>query len=253
MIRRHLTVVAVTAAALLGSATAALAHASLQEELVPAGTEQPLTMRVPDERDAADTTRVDIRAPTEFTVLDCEQPEGWTCTVDEASLDGTVVVYERDGSGAGEVDHRFTVTTPTELGTYVFPTIQTYDDGEEVGWIQTEMEAERPAPTLEVGESSGEVIAASPAPTAHEEPATTEPESAESPAAVETAPETADSADTATPDAADAAETAEAADAADAAEPEEGDGGGAVLPILLIGGAAVAAVAAALGLRSRRG
>jgi hypothetical protein len=238
MIRRHLTVVAVTAAALLGSATAALAHASLQEELVPAGTEQTLTMRVPDERDAADTARVDIRVPTEFTVLDCEPPEGWTCTVDEASLDGTVVVYERGESGAGEVGHRFMVTTPTEVGTYVFPTIQTYDDGEEVGWIQTETGAERPAPTLEVGESSGEVVDASPAPTAHEDPATTEPDTRESPEAVETPTETTDTA---------------APDAADAAEPEDGVGGGAVLPILLIGGASVAAVAIALGLRSRRG
>ncbi len=139
----------------------ALAHASFDVRQVPAGSTQDLELRVPLERDA-DNDLVEVLVPGGFAVTACAGAAGWTCDQADTADGDTVVTLRRGADGAGDTERfALTVDVPTVEGVYAFPTIQTYDDGEEASWIG-EDGSDQPAPRIQVGdetapvESSGE-------------------------------------------------------------------------------------------------
>jgi hypothetical protein len=110
-----------------------------------------LTLFVEDERDAATyNAKVAIRLPEGWTGVACESKPTWTCAIAVESQ--RVVIRFTKGEGAAPAeDETFNLTlhSGTNLGTATFPVLQTYNTGEEVGWIG-DPGLDNEAPTLEV-------------------------------------------------------------------------------------------------------
>lgn len=162
---------------------AAWAHVTIDPGEAPkGGTDQEITLRVPNEDDSASTVKVDVKIPTDHPMLgiDVQTQPGWTFEVKTTKLakpvttdDGTITeaVSEITWSGGpippgGYGDFRFIVgQLPDDTDQLEFKTIQTYDDGKEVAWIQDpapegQPEPERPAPVLQlVAEPGGSTTA----------------------------------------------------------------------------------------------
>jgi uncharacterized protein YcnI len=176
-------------------APVAAAHVTLNPREWEAGGFAKFDVRVPNERDNADTTRVTVQFPEGVISASFEDVPGWRRTVKMAQLDepieeeGEPPVTERIDTvtwTGGRIEpgefQEFPVSfqVPEEdPGTMLsFPSIQRYSNGETVRWIGPE-EADEPAPTVEVLEAPPEEgAAAEPAPTETAAPA--QPASAES-------------------------------------------------------------------------
>jgi uncharacterized protein len=143
---------------------AASAHVTLQPESAPAGGFERLDVRVPNESDKADTTKIEVEMPDGFIFLSTEPVPGWSSEVKMERLDEPVeafgeeyteqvasVTFEADGAGIGPgefQDFGLSVGLPDAPGeTLEFPAIQTYSDGEVARWIGPE-DADEPAPTV---------------------------------------------------------------------------------------------------------
>ncbi len=154
------------ALAALAVPAAAQAHVTLQPEQVAAGGFERLDVRVPNESENANTTKVEVQIPDGFIFLSTEPVTGWTSEVKMEKLDKPVeafgeeyteqvdtVTFEADGPGLapGEFqDFGLSVGLPDAAGeTLTFPSLQTYSDGEVVRWVGPE-DAEEPAPTVEL-------------------------------------------------------------------------------------------------------
>jgi uncharacterized protein YcnI len=75
MIRRVLLVTAVLVAV---GAPAASAHVTIQPSQAPTGAFTVLNVRVPNERDDAATTKVDVQLPDGFAFVSYQRLPGWT-------------------------------------------------------------------------------------------------------------------------------------------------------------------------------
>jgi uncharacterized protein YcnI len=135
-------------------------------------------VRVPNERDDADTTRVTVRLPENVVSASFQPVEGWRRTVEMEQLDepieeeGEEPITERlatvTWSGGrirpGEFQEfgvSFQVPEDAVGRSLAFPAIQRYSDGEVVRWIGAE-DADEPAPQIEVlaaAEEEGEAAA----------------------------------------------------------------------------------------------
>jgi uncharacterized protein YcnI len=165
---------AATAAALLALAPAASAHVTLQPEEVPAGGFTRFDVRVPNERDDADTTKVDVRFPPGFLSVSHEPVPGWDVNVTMRKLDRPVeqfgervteevgrVTFTGDGQTGvirpGEFqDFGLSVGVPDKPGsTLRFPSLQTYTGGEVVRWIGP-ADSEEPAPEVRLTAAEAE-------------------------------------------------------------------------------------------------
>src|SRR5262245_59058049 len=82
--RKSLT--AAIAAATLAAPAAAQAHVTLQPSEAPAGGFTRLDVRVPNERDDAATTKVQLQLPDGFAFASYEPTPGWTVKVQKAKL-----------------------------------------------------------------------------------------------------------------------------------------------------------------------
>lgn len=157
----------VAALALAAPATAG-AHVTLQPEEAAVGDFTVLDVRVPNERDDAATTKVEVQLPPGFVFASYQAVPGWSVQVKSQKLakpkqtdDGPVtsevreMTWTADGSGIGPgqfQDFPISVQIPGEAGdTLTFKALQTYDDGEVVRWIG-EPDSEDPAPQVTVTE-----------------------------------------------------------------------------------------------------
>ena len=169
-------------AALLGPAPVAAAHVTINPPEWEAEGFARFAVRVPNERDGADTTKVTMQFPDQVLSASFQPVEGWRRTVKMASLDepleieGERVTEKIDTvtwSGGrirpGEFqEFGISFQVPDEPGTdLAFPAVQTYSNGEVVRWIGPE-DADEPAPRVTVLEAPPEEGAA-----AEEEPAAT--------------------------------------------------------------------------------
>lgn len=160
---RTAALVAVAAAVLPAAASA---HVTLQPEQVPAGGFTRLDVRVPNERDNASTTKVEVKFPAGFIFVSHEPEAGWDAEVEMAKLDEPVEVFgERHneqvdtvtftargkGIGPGQFrDFGLSVGLPDRPGTALtFRSLQTYSSGEVVRWIGAP-DADEPAPRVEL-------------------------------------------------------------------------------------------------------
>ncbi|WP_116949409.1 YcnI family copper-binding membrane protein [Jiangella endophytica] len=157
----------------------ASAHVTIRPDVDTAGSYSKITVRVPNESDTAGTVqvRLDLPADTPIPSVRVQPHAGWTAeltttrfpepvqvgdrTLEEAV---TAVTWTADPGvriGPGEFDEfAISVGPLPEAGTYFLPATQTYDDGEVVAWaeetVEGQEEPERPAPSLEVVEATGE-------------------------------------------------------------------------------------------------
>jgi len=173
-----------SAALVLGGAAAALAHVGVSSTSSTPGERATLTFRVPTESDSASTVGLDIHLPedTPFASVRVKPVAGWTVELVETDLPEpltdahgntvtsavTEIVWTATDGGLGPDQYgefEVSVSPLPDAGTLYFPTVQTYSDGAEVGWVQQTEEGadepEHPAPSLAVGQASDGELAAS--------------------------------------------------------------------------------------------
>ncbi|HEU4393756.1 MAG TPA: YcnI family protein [Solirubrobacterales bacterium] len=159
---------ALAAVLVLAVPAGASAHVTLQPEEATAGDFTVLDVRVPNERDDAATTKVDVQLPTGFAFASHQAVPGWSVEVKMRKL--AKPVQTDDGPIASEVrgmtwtatsdkagiqpgqfqDFPISVQVPGKAGdTLTFKAIQTYDNGEVVRWIGAP-ESKEPAPQVAV-------------------------------------------------------------------------------------------------------
>jgi uncharacterized protein YcnI len=179
-----------TTIATLALAASAQAHVTLQPNTAVAGAYTRLDVRVPNERDNASTTKVDLQLPPGFAAASFEPVPGWSVKITKSKLakpimtdDGEItegvsrITWTADGKDAAIPPEAFqdfglSVQIPGKAGdTLTFKALQTYSNGEIVRWIGAK-DSDTPAPTVAVtaaastGETSAPAATATPAATA---------------------------------------------------------------------------------------
>ena len=180
---------AVAAVALVAAAPAAGAHVTVQPGEATQGGYTVVNVRVPNERDDSGTTSVEFNLPEETPIRSVRVTPvpGWEYEVETRELDEpmeagegepvTEVVSTITWSG-GVINPGEFVEFPISLGPLpedvdqlMFPSIQTYESGEVVRWIEPPgedgEEVEHPAPVLNLLPAEEEAAA----PAAEEEAA----------------------------------------------------------------------------------
>ncbi|WP_225824171.1 YcnI family protein [Streptomyces naphthomycinicus] len=165
---------AVAGTAVLALSAPAFAHVSVQPEGTAAkGGYAVVDFKVPNERDNASTTRIEVSLPADHPIASVmPQPvPGWKAVVTKSKLDKPLtmhgekideavskVTWTADGKG---IEPGYFQKFPLSLGALpentdelVFKAIQTYDNKEVVRWIEVPQEGqdepENPAPVLEL-------------------------------------------------------------------------------------------------------
>jgi periplasmic copper chaperone A len=156
------------AAALLLAPAAAHAHVLVVPDRAPQGAETRLDIRVPNERDDATTTKLDVQLPPGFTEALVQPVPGWNAKITHLKLNPPV--QSDDGpitQGVGRItwtantktdgipiggfqDFGLEVLIPGKTGsTLTFKALQTYSNDTVVRWIGAK-DSDTPAPTLAV-------------------------------------------------------------------------------------------------------
>ncbi|GAA2209124.1 YcnI family protein [Nonomuraea monospora] len=169
--RRATVVLAATTALTAGLALPALAHVTIQPGTAEQGGFTKVAFRVPNERDNASTTKIEVSFPTDHPLafVSVKPVPGWKVKVTESKLPTPVkteygdleeavtkVVWEGGKINPGEFQE-FEVSMgqlPEDVDSLMFPTKQTYSGGEVVDWSEAPKadgtEAEHPAPVLKL-------------------------------------------------------------------------------------------------------
>ncbi|MFF0588752.1 YcnI family protein [Streptomyces sp. NPDC003781] len=165
---------AVSGIAVLALSAPAFAHVSVQPEGTAAkGGYAVVDFKVPNERDNASTTKLEVNFPTDHPLASVmPQPvPGWKAEVTKSKLDKpleshgkqltevvTKVTWTADGKGVEPgYFQKFPVSIgalPEDADQLVFKAIQTYSNKEVVRWIEVPQEGqeepETPAPVLQL-------------------------------------------------------------------------------------------------------
>jgi len=171
---------AVAGVTVLAVSSPALAHVSVQPEGEAAkGGYAVVGFKVPNERDNASTTKLEVTFPTDHPLASVmPQPvEGWDVEVTTSKLDKPLemhgkkineavskVTWTAKGDG---IEPGFYQKFPVSVGTLpedadelVFKALQTYSNEEVVRWIEVPQEGqeepEHPAPVLALSAASGD-------------------------------------------------------------------------------------------------
>jgi uncharacterized protein YcnI len=169
--KRILLVALAAGAALVLPATSAFAHVTVNPREAAGGGYAKLAFRVPNERDDAGTTKLEVNFPADhpFASVSVRPKEGWTYTLEETTLATPVKIHDDEISKAaskitwtggtvkpGEFEE-FEVSVgplPDDVDFLTFKALQTYSSGEVVRWIEEAApggaEVERPAPVLKL-------------------------------------------------------------------------------------------------------
>jgi periplasmic copper chaperone A len=179
----RLSVIALVAVGITGVAAPALAHVTVNPREAEKGGFSELVFRAPNERDNADTTKVQVFFPADHPIafVSVRPTAGWQTQVARKKLakpiesdDGKVTEAVSSITWTGHLNpgeyQDFGVSVgplPDDTDQLVFKALQTYSNGEVVRWIQLPSgseEPEHPAPILTLTDpASGD--AADPAPT----------------------------------------------------------------------------------------
>jgi uncharacterized protein len=175
-------ILATVVAAVLAPAPPAGAHVTLQPPEAPAGGFTRLDVRVPNEQDNANTTKVEVQLPPGFLSVSYEPVPGWDVELTMRKLDKPV---EQFGEQVTEEVGRITFTGEGKTGVIrpgqfqdfglslgvpdrrpgtmlTFKALQTYSNGEVVRWIGPP-DSEEPAPQVELTAAEEEEAAEQPA------------------------------------------------------------------------------------------
>jgi uncharacterized protein YcnI len=169
--KKWLTGIAVSALASVFIAGPALAHVTIQPNEAIASSFSRFVVRVPNERDNASTTKVQVQFPP-LAFVGFEDAPGWNRDVKMKKLDEPIEAFGEQLNEAvgtvtwsgGEIqpgefaEFGFSAAMPEGEQDLVFKAIQTYSNGEVVRWTGPE-DAETPAPhlnTVELGDIAEE-------------------------------------------------------------------------------------------------
>jgi uncharacterized protein YcnI len=172
---------AVTAGALaltVGLAIPALAHVTIDPGTAEKGGWSKIAFRVPNERDDASTTKLEVQFPTDHPLpfVSVKPVPGWTAKLTQGKLPQPVVSDDGDKVtesvlkitwSGGKIEpgqfQEFEVSVgplPKDVDQLTFPTVQTYSSGEKVTWADPPKadgsEAEHPVPTLKLVAATGD-------------------------------------------------------------------------------------------------
>ncbi|MGW1377838.1 YcnI family copper-binding membrane protein [Streptomyces sp. NPDC002446] len=157
----------------------AFAHVSVQPGEAPKGGYAVVNFKVPNERDDANTVKLEVTLPTDHPLASAmPQPvPGWTVKVTKSKLAKPI---EMHGEKINEAPSKITWTAddkgietgqfqqfpvsvgqlPEDADQLVFKALQTYDDKEVVRWIEPTKdgaaEPENPAPVLKLTAAEGD-------------------------------------------------------------------------------------------------
>jgi uncharacterized protein YcnI len=171
-VKNKLVIVAAGVIASLAIAGPAWAHVTVQPSEGIADSFSAFVVRVPNERDNASTTKIQLQFPT-LTSVSFQDVAGWTRQIKMKKLDEPIEVF---GEPVTEVvgtvtwsggtiepgefaEFPFSAHLPAEETDLEFPAIQTYSNGEVVRWIGP-ADADEPAAhvgVLELGELGADV------------------------------------------------------------------------------------------------
>ncbi|NUR70723.1 MAG: YcnI family protein [Hamadaea sp.] len=173
LFKRALVTLAVATAVVAVSASAASAHVTVNPSQAVQGGYAKLTFRVPNEKDSATTTKLEVVLPVEQPIghISVKPVPGWTVATEKSKLPAPVK------TGESEITEAVTKITWTATGDaaikpgqfqefdvsagplpqadqIVFKALQTYSDGDVVRWIEVPQdgrpEPDRPAPVLKL-------------------------------------------------------------------------------------------------------
>ncbi|WP_169988376.1 YcnI family protein [Microbispora sp. H10836] len=171
-VRRAAAVTAGALALTLGLAVPALAHVTVNPGTAVQGGWTKIAFRVPNERDNASTTKVEVEFPTDHPLpfVSVRPVPGWDVKLTRGKLPKPVVsdagdtitesVLKITWSG-GKIEsgqfQEFEASVgplPKNVDALTFPTVQTYSGGEKVKWADAPKadgsEPEHPAPVLKL-------------------------------------------------------------------------------------------------------
>ncbi|WP_405711239.1 YcnI family protein [Streptomyces xanthophaeus] len=161
---------------LLFSGTA-FAHVSVQPGDATKGGYATINFKVPNERDNASTTQLEVNFPIDqpLTSVMPQDVPGWTVTVEKSKLDKPLTVHGKQINEAvtkvtwsgGKIEpgkfQQFPLSVgklPENADQMVFKSLQTYDNGEVVRWIEEAKEGaaepQNPAPVLKLTAAKGD-------------------------------------------------------------------------------------------------
>jgi periplasmic copper chaperone A len=178
-IRRGLGALGAAGVLVAVAAAPVAAHVTVSSPDAAPGGYGKLVFRVPNESDAASTTKLQVTLPedTPFAHVSPKPLPGWDVEVDEVKLPEPVEVNgatlthaarmvtwtaQGEGIAVGMFDEFELVVgaIPEDATTLTFPAVQTYSDGEVVRWDQPTPESgeepEYPAPVLDLAASASE-------------------------------------------------------------------------------------------------
>ncbi|MBV2152694.1 YcnI family protein [Kitasatospora sp. SUK 42] len=192
---RRIAAVALTAAAsVVALAGPAFAHVTVNPGSAAQGGYTAVDFRVPNESDTASTVKLEVNLPLDHPLASVRTLPlpGWTAAVEKSKLDKPLKVH---GSDVTEAVSKITWTAdagtkiapgqfqefrvslgplPADADTMVFKTLQTYDNGDVVRWIDEspagQPEPAHPAPVLaltKAADGDGHGVTASPSADAH--------------------------------------------------------------------------------------
>ena len=167
-------------------AAPAAAHVTVTPREATQGGYTKLTFRVPNEKDNASTTKLEVALPTDapFASVSVKPAAGWKIVVTKSKLDKPVKAHDEEITEAVSritwiADSANTAVKPGQFAEFdisvgplpekdslVFKALQTYSDGDVVRWIDEasgSSEPEHPAPVLKLTKASA---------TGHTEPTT---------------------------------------------------------------------------------
>ncbi|MES5819135.1 YcnI family protein [Streptomyces sp. RG80] len=169
---------AIAATAVVVLSSPAFAHVTVQPEGSAAkGGYAVIDFKVPNERDNASTTKLEVNFPTDHPLASAmpEPMSGWDIKVTKSTLAKPIelhgkkiseavskITWTADGKGIQPgFFEKFPVsvgTLPEDTDELTFKAIQTYSNKEVVRWIEVEQEGqeepENPAPVLELSAAS---------------------------------------------------------------------------------------------------
>ncbi|RBQ18860.1 hypothetical protein DP939_16785 [Spongiactinospora rosea] len=185
VLRRAAALAAATTALTVGLAVPALAHVTVNPGSAEQGGFTKVAFRVPNERDDAATTKVEVHLPINHPLpfVSVRPVGGWKVDVHESKLAKPVTTEHGEITEAvtkitwsgGKIEagqfQEFEVSMgfmPKDTDRLIFPATQTYSSGEVVEWDDEPKadgsEPERPAPVLKLVPAAAEgAPAASPA------------------------------------------------------------------------------------------
>lgn len=172
---KKLSMGACAAAVIVMSAVPAFAHVTVQPSEAKADSFSRFVVRVPNERDDAATTKIEVQLPP-LAFVSFEDKDGWKRDVETGEFaepidafgqeitEGVLKVTWSGGAiDAGEfAEFGFSAKMPAEETSLEFKAIQTYDSGEVVEWTGAE-DSESPAAhvtTFDLGGFEGGELAA---------------------------------------------------------------------------------------------